>query len=230
MKRPPLDNVMVRQALRYAIDVNTIAKELYGGLADPVHSFLPPFMWSYSDDVMKFNYDPNKAKQMLKDAGVDLNSWQPSILGSSTSIYATKLDQAVSSYWSDIGVKAKNDLLEQGVFLQRRAAGDYDMFSIGPGRIEPDQIATAYFRTGSTVNNSFYSGADDLIDAARAEPDRTKRADLYKQLQQRIAIDSPCAFLVAPNSSLALNKRVAGIAGAGWLHRYDWFNVDVPAE
>jgi peptide/nickel transport system substrate-binding protein len=152
------------------------------------------------------------------------------MLGSAQSVYARKIHEAVASYWADIGLKPKNDVIDQGVFLQRRAAGDYDVFGIGVGRIEPDQVATAYFRTGSTVNNSFYAGADDLIDQARAEPDRPKRADLYKKAQQKIAEDSPAAFIVATNSPILVHKRVTGISGAAWLHRFDWFTVDVPAE
>lgn len=229
MKHKPLDDIRVRQALRYAIDINSIAKDLFSGFADPIYGFLPPFMFGYSDDVMKFDYNPDKAKQMLKAANVPAN-WQPSMLGNTTSIIAHKIHEAVASYWTDIGVKVKNDLPDQGVFLQRRAAGDYDMFGIGVGRIEPDEVATPYWHSGSTVNNSFYAGADDLIDQARAEPDRQKRADLYKQILQKVAEDSPAAFLVATNSPMLVNKRVSGIAGAGWLHRYDWFNIDVPAE
>ena len=51
MRRKPLDDLRVRQALRYAIDAEAIAKELFGGLAEPIHSFLPPWMFGYSDEV-----------------------------------------------------------------------------------------------------------------------------------------------------------------------------------
>ncbi len=229
MKHKPLDDLRVRQALRYAIDVNSIAKDLFGGFADPLYGFLPPFMFGYSDEVMKYDYNPDKARQMLKAANVPAD-WQPAMLGNTTSIIAHKVHEAVGSYWADVGVKVKNDLPDSGVFLKRRAAGDYDMFGIGVGRIEPDQVATPYFRSGSTVNNSFYNGVDDLIDQARAEPDRPKRADLYKKTLQKVAEDSPAAFIVATNSPMLVNKRVTGIAGSGWLHRFDWFNIDVPAE
>jgi peptide/nickel transport system substrate-binding protein len=232
MKKPPLDNVVVRQALRYAIDVDAIAKDLFGGLADPIHSFLPPFMFGYSNKVTKFNYDPNKAKQMLKEANVDLNSWEPVMIASGAGPLGPNIGEVVHSYWADVGVKAKNEILEGGVFLERRRAGDYDMFGIGVGRIEPDQIATPYWYSTSppTANNSFYTLADDLIDRAKAEPDPTKRLALYHDLQEKMSQDSPAAFIVATAAHLLVNKRVAGLSGAGWQNRYDWFNVDVPAE
>ncbi len=229
LKRKPLDDVRVRQALRYAIDVNSIAKDLFGGLADPIHSFLPPFMFGYSAEITQFNYNPDKAKQLLKDANVP-SDWNPSMIADSTSVLARKIVEAVNSYWTDVGVKSKVELPDSGTFQKRRSAGDYDIFGIGVGRIDPDQIATPYWHTGSTVNNSFYTGADDLIDMAKAEADPKQRAKLYRDLQDKVSQDSPAAFIVATSSQLLVNKRVTGISGAGWQYRYDWFNIDVPAE
>jgi ABC-type transport system substrate-binding protein len=69
-----------------------------------------------------------------------------------------------------------------------------------------------------------------LIEQAKSEPDVNKRKELYAQLQEKISVDSPAAFIVANSVHLLVNKRVAGLAGAGWQNRTDWFNVDVPAE
>jgi dipeptide transport system substrate-binding protein len=229
MKRKPFDDIRVRQALRYAIDVNSIAKDLFGGLADPIQSFLPPFMFGYSAEITRFDYNPDKARQMLKDANVPPD-WNPDVIGDGSSAAARKVHEAVGSFWNDVGVKAKIEMLDSGSFQQRRSAGDYDIFGISVTRIDPDQIATPYWHTGSTVNNSFYAGADALIDQAKAEPDPTKRAELYRQLQDRISQDSPAAFTVAYSDHLLVNKRVGGISGDGWQDRFDWFNVDVPAE
>jgi ABC-type transport system substrate-binding protein len=123
-------------------------------------------------------------------------------------------------------------LPEYAVFLERRRAGDYDIFGISVGRIEPDQIATPYWYSTSppTANNSFYTLADDLIDRAKSEPDPQKAKELYRQLQDKISSDAAAAFIVAVSAQLLVNKRVAGLAGASWQDRYDWFNVDVPAE
>jgi peptide/nickel transport system substrate-binding protein len=229
MKRQPFDNVKVRQALRYAIDINSIAKDLFGGLADPIHSFLPPFMFGYTADVMKFDYQPDKAKQMLKDAGVPSN-WTVNILSLNTGS-VKQISEAVQSYWQDVGVKVKLDEPERGDFETRRKNGDYDVFGISVGRIEPDQIATPYWYSTSppTANNSFYGGADDLIDKAKAEPDLTKRKQAYADLQRKISEDSPAAFIVATSGHLIVNNRVAGISGSGWQSRFDWFTIDVPA-
>lgn len=229
MKKKPLDDVRVRQALRYAIDANAIAKNLFGGLADPIHSFLPPFMFGFSDDVTRFDYNPDKARQLLKEANVSPD-WQPNMLGISTLVINRRIMEAVTSYWTDIGVKVKTELLDQSIINQRTNAGDYDMYGTYVSRIEPDQLATPYWSSGSSSNRSFYGGADDLVLRAKSEPDLAMRAKLYRDLQEKISQDSPAAFVVAVSESLLVNKRVTGIAGAGWQERHDWFNVDVPAE
>lgn len=228
MKRKPLDDVRVRQALRYAIDNEAIARQLFGGLADPIASFLPPFMFGFNADVPRFQYDPDRAKSLLREANVP-RDWAPSLLSTSDGIGRT-FGEALESYWKDAGINVKLDLPERGDFERKRAAGEYDAFGIGVGRIEPDQIATPYWRSGSPVNNSFYAGADDLIDQAKSEPDQAKRAKLYHDLQRKISEDSPAAFIAAYSNHLLVNNRVSGIAGPSWQGRFDWFSIDVPAE
>jgi peptide/nickel transport system substrate-binding protein len=227
INRKPLDDIRVRQALRYAIDNKAIAKDLFGGLATPINSFLPPFMFGYSEDVTRFDFNPDKARQLLKEANVPAD-WAPHMISSSGLIISRRVTEAVASYWADVGVKVKAESLEPGILAQRESAKDFDMDGTYIARIDPDQIASSTYR--STTNRGGYAGADGLIDQAKAEPDPVKRAKLYRDLQDKISQDSPSAFIVAVSENLLLNKRVAGLAGAGWQERYDWFNVDVPAE
>lgn len=227
LNRRPLDDVRVRQALRYAIDSNAIAKNLFGGLATPVSSFLPPFMFGYSEDVAHFDYNPDKARQLLKEANVSAD-WTPHMISNSGLIISRRISEAIASFWVDVGVKVQAESLEPGIYTQRASTGDFDMDANYIARIDPDQIATSSFRSTSTRRG--YSGADALIDQAKTEPDPAKRAKLYRDLQDKISQDSPAAFVVAVSENLLLNKRVTGIAGASWQERYDWFNVDVPAE
>ena len=227
--RKPFDDIRVRQALRYAIDQEAIAKELFGGLAEPVHSFLPPSMFGYSADVTKFEYNPDKARQLLKDANVPAD-WAPNHLSYSTLQVCRKVSEAVASYWTDVGVKVKTELLENAILTQRTTGRDFDMWSTYITRIDPDQLSAPYFRSDSPGNSAGYTGADDLIDKARFEPDTTQRAKLYRDLQDKISQDSPGAFVISVAEGLLINKRVTGLKGAGWQERHDWFNVDVPAE
>ncbi|HEV7662336.1 MAG TPA: ABC transporter substrate-binding protein [Chloroflexota bacterium] len=228
-RRPPLDDVRVRQALRYAIDSNAIAKNLFGGLADPIQSFLPPWMFGYSDEVTHFEYNPDKARQLLKDANVAAD-WQPSMVSQAILTISRRVTEAIASYWTDIGVKVQNESLEQGLITSRSAKNDFDMYGTYISRVDPDQLTARFWRSNGATNRSGYSGADDLIDKIRNEADAATRARLYKDLQEKLSVDSPAAFVVATSEHLLLNKRVTGEEGAGWLERMNFFDADVPAE
>jgi len=229
MRRKPLDDVRVRQALRYAIDQNAIAKDLFGGLAQPVDGYLPAFMFGYTADVQKYPYNPDKARQLLKDANVSPD-WAPEMISQSILVISKKITEAVASYWTDIGVKIKNSSLEQGVIVQRGNARDFDMYATYVTRIDPSQMTARFWRSDGSGNFSGYTAADSLIDQIGSESDDTKRKALYAQLQQKMGIDSPAAWIVAVSEHLLLNDRVVGEQGAGWLERFNWFEVDVPAE
>src|SRR5690606_23971809 len=68
-QKEPFDNKELRQAISYAIDRNAIAEALYAGYAVPAKNPLPPSYMGYNDDVEPYAYDPEKAKELLAEAG-----------------------------------------------------------------------------------------------------------------------------------------------------------------
>lgn len=229
MRRKPLDDIRVRQALRYAIDAEAISKELFGGLADPIHSYMPSWMFGYTPDVPRFEYNPDKAKQLLKEANVP-SDWKPSFVSQSVLPISKRISEAVSSFWTDVGIQVQNDSLEQGLIAQRNTNNDFDMWGTYISRVDPEQLTARFWRSDGATNRSGYTLADDLIDQIRNEADPTARAKLYGDFQRKLSEDSPAAFVVATSEHLLLNKRVTGEEGPGWLLRLNWFDVDVPAE
>jgi peptide/nickel transport system substrate-binding protein len=228
-QRKPLDDVRVRHALRYAVDNEAIGRDLFGGLAQPINSYLPPFMFGYSEDVMKFEYNPDKARQLLKDANVPAD-WSPSVMGHSTLLISRRVIEAVASYWTEVGVKARPELVEQAVINQRTTPKDFDIWGTYITRIDPSQLTAPYWHSASPTNYSSFKSGDDLINVTRTEPDPDKRLKAYRDLQAKISEESPAAFIVACSEGILVNKRVGGLKGAGWQERHPWWDVDVPAE
>src|SRR6266850_1204357 len=78
---PPLDNQLVRQAVAYGLDRQSVVNSFYGGRARVAQEFMPPQLFGYSKKVQKYTYDPNKSKALLKQAGltlpVKLDFWYP---------------------------------------------------------------------------------------------------------------------------------------------------------
>ena len=67
----PFTDVRVRQAIAMAIDRDAILKEVYQGAGQKAKNPIPPTMWSYDDSTVDYEYNPEKAKEMLKAAGVE---------------------------------------------------------------------------------------------------------------------------------------------------------------
>ena len=68
--KPPFDKKEVRQALNMSIDKAAIIRDVYLGAGQAAKNLIPPILWSYNDKIQDFKYDPEKAKAMLKAAGV----------------------------------------------------------------------------------------------------------------------------------------------------------------
>lgn len=70
-EKAPFNNQKVRQALSYAINKDAIIESVYQGSGEKAKNPIPPTMWSYNDDVKDYDYDPEKAKALLKEAGFE---------------------------------------------------------------------------------------------------------------------------------------------------------------
>ena len=78
----PMDNPLVRQAIAHGLDRESVVQNFYGGRAVVAKEFMPPEVVGYADDVKEYPYDPEKAKQLLQQAGltlpVKIDFWYPS--------------------------------------------------------------------------------------------------------------------------------------------------------
>src|SRR5262249_3621295 len=103
-KKPYLSAKRVRQALMWAIDIQAIRKNLYGDLVQLTNSVLPSPLWANANLPNAYTYNPDKAKQLLKDA-----NWNPSQELSLIYYYSDQNTAnqmvAVQQYWADVGVK-----------------------------------------------------------------------------------------------------------------------------
>ncbi len=67
----PLDNQKVRQALNHAVNKQAIVDAVYQGAGQVAKNPIPPTMWSYNEAVQDYDYNPEKAKALLKEAGFE---------------------------------------------------------------------------------------------------------------------------------------------------------------
>jgi peptide/nickel transport system substrate-binding protein len=248
MKNPILADLQVRKAIMYAWDRKTEAEKLFHGQDVPAVSPIPwAQTWAFDPATEKaYPFDPQKAAQLL-DAdgwkmgpdgyrhknGKTLQFITGEIAGSEISIKSFELFQA---NLKSVGIKTDSTSLEFNVFYQKEQAGDFDVDSGGfGGGADPDPFI--FLSSKSFPPNGLNYGRfadpqiDRLIDEARREPERAKRAQIYKKLQQLYVERLPSLIDGMPYYRNVMNKRILGFnpAEAGsqftstMYHQPEWY-------
>ncbi|HEY9012652.1 MAG TPA: ABC transporter substrate-binding protein [Devosia sp.] len=188
--KPPLDNVKVREAIAHAINREDIINGAMSGFGIPIGTFFPPGDANYVDLTAQSNYDPEKSKALLAEAGVSdltLSLKLPPVEG-----YARRGGEIISQQLAAVGIKTQTTNLEWAqwldeVFKQK----NYDLTIVS--HTEPNDIAIFsrpdyYFDYHSDVFNQIIA---DL--AVTADP--AKRSELLKAAQKQLADDYAVGFL-----------------------------------
>jgi peptide/nickel transport system substrate-binding protein len=188
MQVPPFNNLKFRQALSYATDREEFVRSFTKGEG----------MWGidggvpglFTDDEWKklAPYDPEKAKQLLKEAGYADNPIQLEFNYAPTTDQATSDILLLQSQFKKVGIDFKLNPQERGEVSRRQRVGDFhfQMTGTGAGEHEPDFYTYSYFHSKSPNNNYNMVGPgadpklDQLTEATRREPDPAKRKEALK--------------------------------------------------
>jgi peptide/nickel transport system substrate-binding protein len=188
-KRKPFDDVRVRRALMHAIDRKAFIDGVLEGLAKPIGSHMAPTDAGYVDLTGEYPYNPEKAKALLKEAGVTtpLNV----TLTLPPPPYARKGGEVVAAQLAKVGVVAKIENVEWAQWLSGTFKGNFDLTIIN--HVEPlDYMAYA--------NPEYYFGYDsktfrDLAAKHAASTNPKDRTKLFGDMQRQITKDSVNAFI-----------------------------------
>jgi peptide/nickel transport system substrate-binding protein len=217
--RKPFDNKLVRQALNHAIDKESIIKSFYNGKAEPAKNAMPPSVEGYNDDIKDYEYDLDKAKALLKEAGYEkgftMDLWAMPV----ARLYmpeAQKVAEVIQESFSKIGVKANIKSVDWATYLDKAAKGEFDAYMLGWTGDNGDAdnfLYTLLDKDSIGANNYSYYKNDQLHDIlikAQTETDQAKRNELYKQAQVIIHDDAPWVPLVHSRPLLAAVKDLSG--------------------
>jgi peptide/nickel transport system substrate-binding protein len=228
LRRPWAQDENVRHALSHAIDRDAIAQHVLNGLARPSYSAYPPSSWVYNSDVPKYEYDPNRAKELLEKAGwtmgpgnVRQKDGQPLTLrilfGPVTSKTVERLATVAQQAWSDVGIQVEVQGLEWGTYLSNIKSEPFDWdVNVGAWRSTPEpHFMNQIWRedTIPTLNHVGYVNkrVEQLFDQGVREFDREKRKQIYQEIQNIISTDAPYVFLTTDLNYIGISNRVGGI-------------------
>ena len=214
-------DVRVRQALNYAVDKDAIVETLFKGIAVRTYGPLPPSSPYYTENVNKFPYDPEKAAQLLEEAGWKLGDdgirykdgkpFKFSIILQEGK-EAEELVQAVAEYWRRIGVIAELQILEYGTWVDKLVSHDFEAGYIwwSAGSPDPDNFLPFLFRSDGWANVGLYSNpkVDELIDKVSITPDFEERKRYAEEAQRLIVEDSYWIFIYSGLDIIAMRDYV----------------------
>jgi peptide/nickel transport system substrate-binding protein len=224
---PPLDNVKVRQAIAYALDRESMIKNLLQGFGKIAHSIIPEESWSYTSG-QKYSYDPAMAKKLLDEAGFrdpdgdgpKLRFDKPVVYKvSGSSLAGRQYAGVIQNYLKEVGIPVEIQTPEQNTLFDELKRGNFQIaYSqwVG-GNQDPifykDLFATSEIPTQDKVsrNRSRYSNKDlDLIlDEAVNTFDRQRGLELYTRTQEIISRDVP-VFPLWYQANIVIAKKTVG--------------------
>ena len=220
--RPPFDDSRVRQAMNYAVNKPAIVDNLLQGTGVLAVNPLPPVVWSYTDDLQTYDYNPERAKELLAEAGYPegftCSFWVPE--SGSGMQRPVPMGTAIQADLKAVGVDCEIQTFEWGSYLDKVIVppeeAEYDMFEmswIGDNG-DPDNhlyilLSGAQFPPNG-YNMGFYNNpeVDAILQEARTTLDRAERTELYQQAQKLIAADPPWIMIDHETQIVVMDQKV----------------------
>lgn len=217
---PGLDDVRVRQALMYAIDREQIVEQAQGGLGQPASGpFGAGFWYAYDESTdyrTRYPYDPEKARELLAEAGVSDLSLR-FVYDSARGAFAAAAE-IMRDQLRQVGITLELQPAERSVMVERVYNGDYDLSmqsftSGGDPAIGYHRIYHSAEQGTPFVNATGYANAevDQLLEEAAGLADQDARAEVYAQVLATLADDVPTMVMYDELASEAASGNLRGM-------------------
>jgi peptide/nickel transport system substrate-binding protein len=204
-KKKPLDDVRVRRAINMALDRKAVIQGAADGFGVPIGSYYPPSAPGYIDLTKVNAYDPEKAKALLREAGVsnlELTMTLPPVP------YARQGGEVVASMLDKVGIKTKLQNVEWAQWLSGTYGNkNYDVTIIS--HVEP-------FDMGNFSKDGYYWNYANpkfnaLYDKYKQTPNPAERTKILAEIQRLVADDAVHGYLYQPVWVTIANKNVKGL-------------------
>jgi peptide/nickel transport system substrate-binding protein len=234
--RPFFKDKRSRQALAYALDREAMVKEILKGEAQIVNStIIGPDWMGIPEGLNPYKYDPDKAKQLLKEV-----NWDPNQKVVFHYTPGNKVNDALipimQQQFKDIGMNVELLTVDSTegtrkivTSATKDGPGDFDIWLNGGGVFRQDPNVSAKYletiaKTPVGANYTHYSNArvDELFRMGRATTDNAERKKIYTELAKIINDECPWIYLWSPNSIHAYNKRLVGFKPPSYPTHFVW--------
>ncbi|MFZ2089671.1 MAG: peptide-binding protein, partial [Desulfobaccales bacterium] len=234
----------VRQALTYAINKQEIVDGVLLGLGQNATGIYKPGTWFFNPDVPRFDYNPEKAKALLAEAGwrpnaggileKDGKTFEFTILTNQGNDLRVRTGEIIQKRLEEVGIVVKIRTVEWAAFLKEFIdKGRFEAVLLGWSTGQ-DPDAFDIWHSSKTkpgeLNFIHYNNpeVDRLLEEGRHTFDREKRRRAYFRLQEIIAEDQPYTFLYVPDALPTVHKRFRGVKPAPAGINYNFPKWHVP--
>jgi peptide/nickel transport system substrate-binding protein len=221
LRDPYLRDARVRQAIADAMNRPLIIDTLLRGMARPADSLIPTNHWAYTGDVTHYEYDPQRARRLLDEAGYKFGPDGIRFhltMKTSSDGGARELAMALQQQLRAVGIALDVRSFEFATFYSDISHGSFGIYSLRwiGGNEDPDIFRYAFASSSVPphgANRGAYSDpeADNLLQAAATESDQAQRRTAYVRVQQILAEELPTLPLWFVDSVVMYNRRISGV-------------------
>lgn len=214
LENEALADERVRQAINHAVDKQALIETVWWGYGQEIGSHYPPILKEYVDTTDVISYDPERAQELLGEAGygdgLELDMYLPAS-------YPAYVDagQVIADSLEQVGITANIEIVEWGTWLSDVYTDrNYDLTVVGhTGRLDPF-VLLARYDTESSENYFNYSNerVDEILSTVKEELDDDTRMELYQELQEILAEEVPALYIQSPIALTVTASDVAGYA------------------
>ena len=227
LKSEYISDVNVRKAISLAINREELVNTILAGAGIPATTFLNNKIPGHDDSLPVMEYNPEKAKKILADAGYNSGiNLTAEVRDTDEAIF-----NAIQGYLEEVGIHLEVKKVDNATWNSDRAAGNVQMTGMQWNALYPDadfQMYNYFYSKNSNNRGVFYDNAeyDKLLDDARASTDEKQRAELYKQADHILTFEDYAAIpLYYPQSQFIAKPFVKDFTVGNLI--YHFWNVDV---
>ncbi len=243
LRKEPFNDIRVRKALSYATPKEDIVNGIIFGKGVVATGPYKPGTYWYNPNVEKYDYNLEKARQLLKEAGyTDKNNdgilekngkkLEFELITNQGNTTRSQIAEILQRSWAEIGVKVNIRILEWATFINEYInKGNFSAIVMGWTIVQDPDIFDVWSSSrcgGNGLNFICYKNeeVDRLLEVGQRTYDLKERKMAYDKIQEILADEAPYTFLYVPDSNTALSKRFKNIypAPAGISYNFiDWY-------
>jgi peptide/nickel transport system substrate-binding protein len=212
LENEALADERVRQAINYAVDKEALIETVWWGYGQEIGSHYPPILPEYVDANEEITYDPERAEELLAEAGYEDGLELDMYLPASYQAYVDA-GQVIADELAKVGITANIEIVEWATWLSDVYTDrQYDLTVVGhTGRLDPYVLLSRY-HTDSAENYFNYSNerVDEILTLVQEEQDDEERMALYQEMQGILAEEVPALYIQSPTALVVMASDVAG--------------------